>query len=338
VRADDLEVGFQSLQLHFILQAFSRQIRTLILLQKQHDVPKGHRLKDLSDIVHKRQHPWTHVHSHYAMMGGFALDPSWSSEPFFPGPRVRMNGEGLGTWDELLTNSQPSSEKKILNQSLLFRMLRHCSTPEWPKRGANDTRTQQDPPEYNRLTLTDSGVLFLATYCPEALPDLSCEQINDQSKANGLTKSLICLQALWFCVQCITRLAFQLSISLLELNTCGHSICALLLAFLWWHKPQDVEEPTVIPVRNENMEELCAFMCMDSVLDDQRELDLFRDFHRRKKIPYKSPAPFKPMRYPLRDLEEIFEKCQTAEQAYRSSPSTEEHNHIQVPSTIQLSR
>jgi len=184
----------------------SRQICKLILPQNQHNVTKGHRSRCLSDIAHKRQHPWTHVHSHYAMMGGFALDPSWSSEPFFPGPRVRMNGQGLGTWDQLLPNTQSPSEKTALDQSLLSRMLRHCCTLNEPKRGANDSRMQRDPPQYNRLTLTESGVLFLAKYCPEVLPDLSCEQINDQSKANGLTKSLICLQALWFCVQCVAWL------------------------------------------------------------------------------------------------------------------------------------
>jgi hypothetical protein len=69
--------------------------------------------------------------------------------------------------------------------------------------------------------------------------------------------------------------------------------------------------PTVIPVRDEKMQELCAFMCMASELDEQRELDLFRDFKKKKEIiPYKSPAPFRfrPMRYPLRDLEEVIEK------------------------------
>ena len=134
------------------------------------------------------------------------------------------------------------------------------------------------------------------------------------------------------------RLAFQLSIGLLELNTCGHSICALLLAFLWWHKPQDVEEPTVIPVRDEKMQELCAFMCMASELGGQRELDLFRDFKKKKEIiPYKNPAAFRfrPMRYPLRDLEEVIEKSR-AEAVFEASSSTDEHNHIKAPSITSL--
>ena len=37
------------------------------------------------------------------------------------------------------------------------------------------------------------------------LPDLSTEEIKSKSKANGLAKALVCIQALWFIAQCITR-------------------------------------------------------------------------------------------------------------------------------------
>ena len=38
----------------------------------------------------------------------------------------------------------------------------------------------------------------------------------------------------------------HIPISLLELNTFGHAVCALLIYFLWWNKPFDVDYPTVI--------------------------------------------------------------------------------------------
>ena len=37
------------------------------------------------------------------------------------------------------------------------------------------------------------------------LPDLSWEEIKSKSKANGLAKALVCMQASWFIAQCITR-------------------------------------------------------------------------------------------------------------------------------------
>jgi hypothetical protein len=298
--------------------------------QKQDKNQKKQDPKDLPENKRKRQNPWTHVHSHYAMMGGFALDPSWSSQPFFPGPQIRLRGQGLGSWDEPPATSQEppsdsntSTKTKLRQQdestdtaqqplpntsfrySLFYHIIQHFYIPGIPQPTPEDIWVQKEEPGYKRLVLTDSGILFLARYCPEALPDLSCEEIEDQSKANGLTKILICFQAIWFCVQCVTRLAFNLSISLLELNTCGHSVCALLLAFLWWYKPLDVDEPTLIPVRGPNMEELCAFMCIASDLEGQLEIDLFRD--KDNEIPYKSPAPFRPTSFPLRDVGEVID-------------------------------
>lgn len=37
------------------------------------------------------------------------------------------------------------------------------------------------------------------------IPDLSEEEIKSKSKANGLAKTLVCAQALWFVAQCISR-------------------------------------------------------------------------------------------------------------------------------------
>lgn len=36
----------------------------------------------------------------------------------------------------------------------------------------------------------------------------------------------------------------HIPISLLELNTFGHAICALLIYVLWWEKPFEVDSPT----------------------------------------------------------------------------------------------
>jgi hypothetical protein len=186
----------------------------------------------------------------------------------------------------------------------------------WARLQGFDKNTECEK-QYEQLTLTADGVFLLAKYCPEAIPDLSEEQINDQSKTNGVAKFLVCVQALWFCIQCISRLSFGLSISLLELNTFGHSICALMLAFLWWKKPLDVAQPTLISIKGdpkyeEEMSRLCAFMCMASALDDQLEFDLFkleREYYDKRKvqIPYKCPLPVKPTAFPGRDLEEIIE-------------------------------
>ena len=37
------------------------------------------------------------------------------------------------------------------------------------------------------------------------VPNLSIEEINTKSKANGISKALVCTQAVWFIAQCLTR-------------------------------------------------------------------------------------------------------------------------------------
>lgn len=99
-----------------------------------------------------------------------------------------------------------------------------------------------DAPE--RLTLTASGVLLLAK-CGH-LPDLNRETIWDKSKADGLAKALVCLQAAWMVLQILGRLVAHESITLLEVNTLGHIFCALVIYILWWKKPKGVKVPTVL--------------------------------------------------------------------------------------------
>lgn len=48
------------------------------------------------------------------------------------------------------------------------------------------------------------GVMRVLDQEPELL-NLSEAEIKSKSKANGLTKALVCIQALWFIAQCLTR-------------------------------------------------------------------------------------------------------------------------------------
>ena len=99
-----------------------------------------------------------------------------------------------------------------------------------------------DSPE--RLTLTASGVLLLAK-CGH-LPDVNREAIWDKSKADGLAKALVCLQAAWMILQILGRLVAHEPITLLEVNTLGHIFCAFVIYVLWWKKPKEVKVPIVL--------------------------------------------------------------------------------------------
>ncbi|KAI9172593.1 hypothetical protein HJFPF1_02099 [Paramyrothecium foliicola] len=108
-----------------------------------------------------------------------------------------------------------------------------------------------------RLTLSAEGTRLLSFI--GALPEVSLPQIKDKSKADGLAKSVVCIQALWMVAQVIGRLVISLPVSLLEINTCGHVVCALVLYLLWWSKPFDILDPLVLP-EYPGLENMLPFM------------------------------------------------------------------------------
>lgn len=76
------------------------------------------------------------------------------------------------------------------------------------------------------------------------------------------------LQATWFLVQAIARLSQGLPVSLLEVNTIGHVLYALVIYILWWDKPREVGEPTVL--HGSWVNPLCSFMYMSSRISGAR--------------------------------------------------------------------
>ncbi|KAL8749444.1 MAG: hypothetical protein Q9199_007679 [Rusavskia elegans] len=127
------------------------------------------------------------------------------------------------------------------------------------------------PDHITRATLTSEGIRFLLYWHSDALPSITAEQIWDKSKADGLKKTLVCAQALWFCIQCLTRLAQSLPVSLLELNTFGHALCTLAIYVFWWDKPLDIEEPTTI--EDHKLYPLFSYMWMTSNVSAQGHCD-----------------------------------------------------------------
>ncbi|KAJ5774279.1 hypothetical protein N7457_009175 [Penicillium paradoxum] len=88
---------------------------------------------------------------------------------------------------------------------------------------------------------------------------LSKEAIAGRSKRDYFTKFITSIQVVWFSAQFFIRLNESLPISLLELNTFAHSICALAIYLLWWHKPTDIDDPFVLHTeQSEALRDVCA--------------------------------------------------------------------------------
>lgn len=119
------------------------------------------------------------------------------------------------------------------------------------------------------MTLTSVGVRFLMEHHPDLIPDLSDTSITDRTRASSLSKAILLAQIAWFFANCIARLGQDLPLSLLEVTTVAHALCTLVTYLLWWSKPLNVAEPTLI--RGGEAREACALMAMCSP-DEQHAL------------------------------------------------------------------
>lgn len=111
-----------------------------------------------------------------------------------------------------------------------------------------------------RLTVTPAGMLHLARL--GLFERISDNDIGDKSKADWLAKGLVILQVTWMILQCISRRAAGYPLSPLEVHTLVHAGCALFMYTLWFKKPLDVKEPTVI--NTAGFEEPLALMLLQS--------------------------------------------------------------------------
>lgn len=119
------------------------------------------------------------------------------------------------------------------------------------------SKTSNQPSPY--LTLTVPGILFLAFH--GLLPNTAPTAIADKSKADYVAKTLVCIQAAWFMLQCIGRTAQKLPLTLLEIHVLAHVLCAFAMYFLWVDKPYDVGSPIV--VEGDRVRELGALWALD---------------------------------------------------------------------------
>lgn len=100
--------------------------------------------------------------------------------------------------------------------------------------------------------LKPQGVLDLCKYgCWVYIPET---KIDARSKANQFQKALVLLQVSWMALQCITRRAYGLPLTLLEVHTMVHVVCAVLLYIFWF----EVCVCTEIFIRTCNFVETCC--------------------------------------------------------------------------------
>jgi len=83
-------------------------------------------------------------------------------------------------------------------------------------------------------------------------PTISEEEIQDKGKRDFVSKGFAVLQTTWFAVECITRVAFGLNLTQLELATLAFAVLNTILYGLWWEKPLGAACSVRVQLRHPN--------------------------------------------------------------------------------------
>ncbi|KAK8209677.1 hypothetical protein IWZ01DRAFT_542466 [Phyllosticta capitalensis] len=94
------------------------------------------------------------------------------------------------------------------------------------------------------------------------LPEVKDREVEDKSKADSLGKLLVCIQAGWFLLQVIARLAQRLPLTLLEVHVSSQVICAFGMYLCWLKKPYNVEVPHI--VEDDKVKDMVGLFLLDA--------------------------------------------------------------------------
>ncbi|KIJ33732.1 hypothetical protein M422DRAFT_182859 [Sphaerobolus stellatus SS14] len=84
-------------------------------------------------------------------------------------------------------------------------------------------------------------------------PSISEPEIKDKSKSDALGKTVASAQIIWFITQVVARRARGLAITEIELTTSALAALNTVMYFLWWDKPFDVQCPSIVRLKSQEL-------------------------------------------------------------------------------------
>lgn len=187
---------------------------------------------------------WDITLAYYAVMGGFV---------------VERRANIISDSDTQSQSASVGSERLVTHEAGIS-STENIQSVGSGAGGAAEIRQEHPPPrgyEEHRRTITPHGVLRLAKegLFPAAYKS---QTVKDKSKANALAKFLVCFQAIWMIIQVCGRYATRLPVTLLELYTVLHTICAVVMYVVWMDKPFSVSQPTFVSLDHSTLKLLLA--------------------------------------------------------------------------------
>ncbi|KJA18687.1 hypothetical protein HYPSUDRAFT_205206 [Hypholoma sublateritium FD-334 SS-4] len=87
-------------------------------------------------------------------------------------------------------------------------------------------------------------------------PKTTKAEIEDRSKGDIISKTVVILQTTWFIAQCIARWSVRIPVTELEIVTLGYAMLNGITYALWWNKPQNVGVPVYLEIKAPLMDSL----------------------------------------------------------------------------------
>ncbi|CAF9931386.1 MAG: hypothetical protein GOMPHAMPRED_005907 [Gomphillus americanus] len=181
---------------------------------------------------------------------------------------VNVPPPGSGFWDRLKRKilvffETLSGPEFIFHTSLSQYLTAKKSVKEFEKVGFKNWTIKHgffccaggfrlNPPDFVSFPLNMDQIHYLVChgYIDYDKVHLDLEDIEDRNKFDSLSRIITSVQLTWFLVNVIARSVAGLSVTTLELSTCGFIFCTLGSYLAWRHKPQDVTRSVELVLKN----------------------------------------------------------------------------------------
>jgi hypothetical protein len=85
---------------------------------------------------------------------------------------------------------------------------------------------------------------------------ISENEIMNQSNDDALAKTFALFQLMWFSIQLVARVVWNLHTTPLEITTIAYIVVAAILYLIWWKKPKDIRYPICVTLTEGDHQEM----------------------------------------------------------------------------------
>ncbi|RAH63554.1 hypothetical protein BO85DRAFT_444801 [Aspergillus piperis CBS 112811] len=216
------------------------------------DQVRGHSLFYHYEAVFRKKN-WTRTHVLFANMGGFALRCTADSEE--GGPVSENEKSTTEDQDDHQTSTSPLVEDDIspMGGPSTLKPIASASCCEKPEKQIQSTLIGDPAKKFEEVFyLTAVEALKLLCKKEKSIPGLdnvSEEEINARSKSDMFMRLLAVGQIVWVVIQILSRWAYGLAVTQLEVTVVAFAFCAVGMYIVNHGKPKGVELPILFEYR-----------------------------------------------------------------------------------------